>query len=127
MKSTYKLIGAFWDHRETLGSPLTLVEYDPTYLAAGSALCLFDFLEMKRSVMLSELMSADGVTDVEGVLEGLREADKVAVVVDIAPRSTGEVQSRFFRKRALQALRMVVDELLESEIILMLPNREASA
>lgn len=127
MKSTYKLIGAFWDHREALGSPLALAEYDPTYLAAGSALCLFDFLEVKRSVTLSELMSADGEADVEGIFEGLRGADKVAVVVDIAPRSTGEVQRRFFRKRALQTLRMLVNELPESEVILMLPNRKAAA
>lgn len=127
MKSTYKLIGAFWGHREALGSPLALAEYDPTYLAAGSALCLFDFLEVKRSITLSELMSADGEADVEGIFEGLRGADKVAVVVDIAPRSTGEVQRRFFRKRALQTLRMLVDELPESEVILMLPNRKAAA
>lgn len=59
MKSSYRLIGMFWDHRPESNALLEPVAYDPFYLEAGHPDCLFDCDGKHRYVTLTGLLTVN--------------------------------------------------------------------
>lgn len=128
MKSTYKLIGVYWDHTPLPKNEVTLVAYDPTYLTAGSPLCLFDLLEKKRRIDITELLAVDSDLQFQTMVDSFSGCDKVAVVLDYQPSCRGSVLHGFYALRVLQAYGKLAYSLSNTRVTLMLPGeaREAS-
>lgn len=119
MKSTYKLIGVFWDGRPEMTSGIAIRPYDPFYLALSSQPCLFDIVERKRRVELSRLLEIGSTEEAEMLIEEFAECTSVAVVLDYLPKAKSSVHRKFFEHRLLQVLGSLSELLPEAEIVLM--------
>ena len=64
MKSTYDLIGTFWDGRPADAVAQT-VPYDPLMPEAGTPYCLFDINGKRRGIWLSVLFAVRDEADWE--------------------------------------------------------------
>lgn len=121
MKSTYKLIGLYWDRRPEAEITETVSCYDPNYLEVDARPCLFDYVEKKRRINLSELLSVNTSDELIALLEKLSDCDSVAVVLDYEPKAPSFTHRRFVRHRTLQAIESIREVLPETEIVLMHP------
>lgn len=65
MKSTYDLIGTFWDGRPADAVAQT-VPYDPLMPEAGTPYCLFDINGKRRGIWLSVLFAVRGTGNGSG-------------------------------------------------------------
>ncbi|NMM98698.1 hypothetical protein [Bifidobacterium olomucense] len=121
MKSTYKLIGVFWDHRPESNTSLEPIDYDPFYLEAGHPDCLFDCIGKRRYITLSKLLAADSEQTVSTLTTQLVDCTGIAVLCDYTPTSQGCVPQRFFRHRVRQILQLLESILPNASITLMRP------
>ncbi len=121
MKSTYKLIGAYWDHVPLPAKEASL-SYDSTYLPADSPLCLFDLIEKKRRIGISELLAADSDTRFSAIVDDFDGCDAVAILLDYQPSCGGSILRRFYHLRALQAYGKLASALPDSDLVFMLPK-----
>ncbi|MBQ9954936.1 MAG: hypothetical protein IJO87_05845 [Eggerthellaceae bacterium] len=124
MKSTYKLIGAFWDRRETSEiATLPITPYDPCYPDVSTEKCLFDLLEYKRSIKLTMLLALEREEDLAEIALRLKDCNKVAICLDYIPLSHGTVHVSFYRLRVAQAIKALMKALpAETHICIMLPE-----
>lgn len=127
MKSTYKLIGVFWDGKPEASGRAAVVPYDPYYLPLSAQPCLLDLIERKRRVGLSQLLGIGSQEDVMSLAEKLEGCGSVAVVVDYLPKAKSSVHRRFFEHRALQALKALSEALPSTEIVFMTPQETKAA
>lgn len=122
MKSTYKLIGAYWDHGFLPQGDIALIPYDPTYLPASSPLCLFDIIEKKRRIGIMELLAADSDAQLSTITDCLGGCNEIAVLLDYQPSAAGSVPRKFYRLRVLQAYGRLSSALPDSNLVFMLPE-----
>lgn len=127
MKSTYKLIGVFWDGKAEADGCAAVLPYDPYYLPLSSQPCLLDLIERKRRVRLSQLLEIRSQEEVESLAEKLDGCGSVAIVVDYLPKAKANVHRKFFKHRTLQALKTLSDALPETEIVFMEPRKAEAA
>ena len=127
MKSTYDLIGTFWDGRP--GDIIAeTVPYDPLMPEAGTPYCLFDIHGKRRSIRLSALFAVRDETDWEQVKASLIGCRQVAVIDDCRPRFRGEAVQRFHQHRLRQALHLLRCEIPEARIrVMQFPSVERVA
>ena len=104
MKSTYKLIGAFWDGLPTSGDTETAEIYDSDILVDTEPENLFDQECFRRSVPLSELFGASQEAEIGAIVARISRCDEVFLVIDCQPRTSGLVPNQLHRKRTLQML-----------------------
>lgn len=122
MKSTYKLVGLFWDGKPEGKEPDTVYSYDADYLPAAGQPCLFDLIEMKRRIELSELFAANGQVGFEAIVKKLAGCSSLAVVIDCPPKTRGLTQRRFFRHRTLQVFGSLARALPGTKVAAMVPD-----
>ncbi len=128
MKSTYKLIGLYWDGKAEAERLEDLLPFDPSYLDSSAPLCLFDFVAKKRNVYLSVLLGANNQEEFDSVAKGLEGCDYIAVVVDYCPVFASIVHRRFYEHRALQVLGQVHKAVPKANLVMMaLPETAGAA
>ena len=127
MKSTYKLIGVFWDKRPQRDDAIALMDFDPTFLPLDSPLCLFDLIEKKRRIALSHLFAVRHDWQLEELLMKTEGSSLIAIELDCLPQSSGATHQRFFAHRLLQATSALSNQCPSAEVVLMLPENGRSA
>lgn len=103
MKSTYDLIGTFWDGRPADAVAQT-VPYDPLMPEAGTPYCLFDINGKRRGIWLSVLFAVRDEADWERVRASLAGCRQIAVIDDCRPRFQGQAAQQFHQHRLRQVL-----------------------
>lgn len=127
MKSTYDLIGTFWDGRPSDISAETVL-YDPLVPEAGTPYCLFDIDGKQRSVRLSELFAVRDDADWERIRTSLADCYRVAVIDDCRPQFQGEALQQFHELRLRQALHLLQCEIFGTQVrVMQLPIVERAA
>lgn len=121
MKGTYKLVGVFWDGRPEIIRNVAVKPYDMFYLSLSSQPCLFDLIECKRQIKLSQLLQIQNQEEAAVIIEKLVDCKSVAIVADYIPKVKSSVHCRFFEHRLLQVLGYLSTALPETEILLMEP------
>lgn len=111
MKSTYKLLGSFWDGRENLDVPLAVYSGEKQIRDYKEEYDLFDAKEYIRSVSISELLRLDAGDKVHAVLNRLRFCSKVVIIMDCELKSKNPVIRRFLSKRVSQCLKFAKDNI----------------
>lgn len=113
MKTTYKLLGSFWDGRKDLETPLAEYSEERQIRDYKEEYDLFDTLEYIRSVRISELFRLEYGNRIFSVLDKLRLCSKVIIILDCYIKSENPVIRNFFSKRISQCLRLVQDHLAD--------------
>lgn len=126
MKSTYQLIGLFWDGKPKAEDVGSILPYDQSYLPLSHPLCLFDCVEKKRRVYATELFGVDTQADFDALVEELKGYDSVAAIIDYCPGTQMRTHRRFFMHRMCQAIESLSNALPESEVVAM-KSRETRA
>lgn len=128
MKTSYKLIGLFWDHRPESESPLDTVPFDPLFLESGHPYCLFDSDAKRRRIPLTRLLALKSQQEAAELTNALIDCASIAVIRDFEPMTQGMVPQSFYRHRLSQAMRLLEDALPGVSIVLMdPPNLEVAA
>lgn len=114
MKSTYKLLGVFWDKRKMLEE--SLPEYtDKNFLFDYRVpLNLFDFKECVRSIRMTELLKSDDETILLEIVGNLNNCDKVVFLKDYDSKSMNPVIQKILEKRCSQIMNWVCEQLSQS-------------
>lgn len=125
MKSTYNLIGVYWDGQPD-AQPIAPVPFDPSFRQISEPRCLFDFIEDRRRISLSDVLSAESDEDIACIASEFASSNLVAVILDCAPQTHGLVQERFYMKRARQAIGRLQRSLPNARVLAMLPPSDAA-
>ena len=116
MKSTYKLLGVFWDRKEIVETNFDVIRKCRDILDYRYVRELFDVNNYVRKIKVSELLKANLENDVKVIINQLRHCDKIVGVIDYFPRVKNAVLRRFVRKRILQVLNYLRKELPNAKI-----------
>lgn len=116
MKSTYKLLGVFWDRKEIVYTKFVVVRKYRNILDYRYVRELFDVGGYVRKIKISELLKANFENEVKAIINQLRHCDKIVGVIDYFPRVKNSVLRRFARKRILQVLNYLWKELPNAKI-----------
>ena len=116
MKSTYKLLGMFWDRKEIVDTKFAVVRKCWNILDYRYVQELFDVGGYVRKIKMSELLKANFENEVKTIINQLRYCDKVVGVIDYFPRVNNGVLRKFARKRILQVLNYLRKELPNAKI-----------
>jgi len=116
MKSTYKLLGSFWDGRKDLDEPLAEYSREKQIRDYKEEFDLFDSQEYIRSVKISELLRQNVGEKILPILERLRLCSKVVFVLDCSIQSENPVIRKFLSKRISQCLRYMQDHLADNPV-----------
>lgn len=116
MKSTYKLLGVFWDRKEIVYTKFVVVRKYRNILDYRYVRELFDVGGYVRKIKISELLKANFENEVKAIINQLRHCDKIVGVIDCLPRVKNSVLRRFARKRILQVLNYLWKELPNAKI-----------
>ena len=116
MKSTYKLLGVFWDRKEIVYTKFVVVRKYRNILDYRYVRELFDVGGYVRKIKISELLKANFENVVKAIINQLRHCDKIVGVIDYFPRVKNSVLRRFARKRILQVLNYLWKELPNAKI-----------
>ncbi len=119
MKSTYHLIGDYWDHKPCVSSHCGILNYEPGFLGADEPPCLFDFIEKKRRVQLTVLWEITTDEELKRLATPLAECDTVAIVLDYTPVSRGSIHLDFYWHRVQQAQQALQSALPNATVFLM--------
>lgn len=121
MKSTYKLIGVFWDRKPATCRFEIINSFDSSYLELGMQFCLLDIKEKKRCINLTSLLSVDKAEDFDAILKHLKECSSIAILIDYVPQTPSFTQWQFFLHRLYQIVGALNACLPEAEIFFMPP------
>lgn len=102
MKSTYKLFGILWDHKDIGDALLCEVCRNKGEFDYKEEWCLFDILGEKRTIKISEILSINDERTWEEVLNKLRCHSGIAIVIDYLPSSKSVASSTLYRRRLSQ-------------------------
>ena len=116
MKSTYKLLGVFWDRKEIVETKFTIERKYRSILDYLYARELFDQKCYVRKIQISELLKANLEKEVQAIVKQLQHCDKIVGVIDYFPRVKNVVLQRFIRKRILQVLNYLREKLPNTKI-----------
>ena len=116
MKSTYKLLGVFWDRKEIVETNFDVIRECRDILDYRYVRELFDVNNYVRKIKVSELLKANLENDVKVIINQLRHCDKIVGVIDYFPRVKNAVLRRLARKRILQVLNYLRKELPNAKI-----------
>ena len=116
MKSTYKLLGVFWDRKEVVDAGFAVVKDCQNILDFRYVRELFDVDGYVRKIKISEFLRANAENDVYAIIRQMRHCDKIVGVIDCYPRVKNVVLRRFVRKRILQVLNYLQKELPNAKI-----------
>ena len=111
MKSTYKLLGSFWDGRPVLKEPLPLYTQGEMPRDYRNERDLFDSNGYVRSIEISDLLRLDDGAKVDCILESLKHCDKVVVLTNKKLSTNNPVIERYLDKRMSQSLRYMKESL----------------
>ena len=95
MKSTYKLLGVFWDREEIVETNFDVIRKCRDILDYRYVRELFDVNNYVRKIKVSELLKANLENDVKVIINQLRHCDKIVGVIDYFPRVKNSVLRRF--------------------------------
>lgn len=116
MKSTYQLLGSFWDGRKDLETPLAEYSRERQIRDYKEEHDLFDSQEYIRSVKISELLRQNVGEKILPILERLRLCSKVVFVLDCSIQSENPVIRNFLSKQISQCLRYMQDHLADNPV-----------
>ena len=116
MKSTYKLLGMFWDRKEIVDANFAVIKKCRNILDYRYVRELFDIGGYVRKIKISELLKANLENEVTAIIKQLRYCDIIVGVIDYFPRVKNAVLRRFVRKRILQVLNYLRMELPNAKI-----------
>ena len=116
MKSTYKLLGMFWDRKEIVDTKFAVVRKSRDILDYRYVRELFDVGGYVRKIKISELLKVNFENEVKAITNQLLHCDKIIGMIDYFPRVKNSVLRRFARKRILQVLNYLQKELPNAKI-----------
>lgn len=119
MKSTYCLVGAFWDGKPAADELPGIESFDATVGPAGSADSLFDLKGRRRYVRLTDLMSCSDECELENLLVGLADSGTVYIAVDWQPNTLNPMIADYLSLRVRQVLAELQAKLTSCRIALM--------
>jgi len=124
MKSTYKLLGVFWDQRPIPEEFPELVDCEEIQ-DYREEYNLFDLAGYRREVKLTELLSIENVEKLNSIIKLLRKCDKAYLHIDYIPRCELPVVCNFFVRRTMQIYRYIKESVQpEIEVFVMADDRE---
>lgn len=127
MKSTYDLIGIFWDGKPADFTAKT-VPYNPLMPELGTPYCLFDIEGKQRSIQLSALFAVQNSTDWEQIKTTAADCCQITVVDDCRPRFHGEAVQQFHEHRLQQTLHLLQHSVPRAQVcITELPDMARTA
>ncbi len=127
MKSTYDLIGTFWDGRPG-GTVAETIPYDLLMPEAGTPYCLFDIDGEQRGVRLSALFAVRNDEDWDRIRKSVAKCRRIAVIDDCRPRFGGAAAQRFHERRLRQTVHLLQSDVPEAQVCVMkLPVMERAA
>lgn len=119
MKSTYKLIGCFWDGLPVDANPETIAVFDAEIAVAGTPENLFDGQGVRRRMLLSDLLAAPEKETMHELIQRAKDCDELYLELDCRPKAPGAVPQIFFQKRAQQAAGFLKANAPETHVRLM--------
>lgn len=117
MKSTYRLVGTFWDGKAALDKMPSAEPFDATIGATNTPDSLFDQAGKRRYVRLSNLLACDDDKSLGNLLESLSCARAVYVALDWQPASSNPTLVSFFDLRVRQILAELNSRLPSCQIV----------
>ncbi len=127
MKSTYKLIGDFWDKRPESSELARYTSFDESYLPIEMPLCLFDLAGKRRRMPLSVLFTVQNDTQLQKVAANAKDCLELAIELDCLPYLNSVIHQKFFAHRLSQVVMALSSLLPFVKIVLMLPERRNTA
>ena len=116
MKSTYKLIGAFWDGMPINDNGGAARPYAPDIESCAVPENLFDYPRFRRALPISKLLGTAQGEDVDAFVHQLDRCDEAFLVLDYQPQTRGSVPNQFYQKRILQILTYMQEQLPHTHV-----------
>jgi len=110
MKSTYKLIGLFWDNRPVPDEFPSIVDFVEVQ-DYREEYNLFDLTCYKRKIKLSEILSIEDKQNLNNIILSLKGCDEVYLHIDYIPNCESSVVCAFFIRRTMQIYRYIRDSV----------------
>ena len=122
MKSSYKLLGLFWDRRPM---PKDCPDFRPhrKLLNYSYPYEFFDRKRYERKINFSELLDVSSEEAIRKIIDEVKSCDMVAVRIDVEYHFFCSVFVKFIAKRALQIYKFLVDNLKETHVCIMAGTR----
>ena len=127
MKSTYKLLGTFWDGRDVLEHPIAEYRGVEAIRDYKEEYDLFDTQEYVRSVKVSEILRQDAGEKILFILERIRHCSKIVLVLDCCIQNRNPVIRKFLSKRISQCLRYIQDCLVDESVEIYIQTKQGGA
>lgn len=108
MKSTYKLIGVEWDHRDIPRKEPNIAEETKKVQDIHTEYNLFDLHHYVRAVSLKEIWNTD-FKNLPSLLNLAIQCDVIYLQIDIVPKYIYLIPCMFFSKRLLQTIAYLID------------------
>ena len=103
MKSTYKLIGDFWDWKDVPDEVPEIIDLDEGLPSIDAVPNLFDNGYPRRMLPASMLLSAPNESALSELVASIRWVSSLVIVPDRLPLASGTVPRRFYLTKLLQA------------------------
>lgn len=126
MKSTYDLIGVFWDRRVST-TDMKVAPYNPLTPEIGTPYCLFDTAGKERNVRLSALFKVQNNADWDYLRSSIADCNRIMVVDDCRPKFQGEVVQQFHERRLGQVMHLLQNEVPQAQLFITKPPVMESA
>ena len=118
MKSTYKLFGVFWEHKESGDIKACRVVQLTNGFDYKMPFCLFDLMDEYRTIGIKELLSVENETEFDYICSNLRNYTKIALLLDYATCYSSKVASIFYLKKLSQIYYALQTALPECDIVI---------
>ena len=104
MKSTYKLLGVFWDGRKVVKTNFKVCKPRNEILDYHYPYELFDVNCYARKITITELLKVNEEKEAFEIVDKLKQCNKIYAIIDCIPNVRNPILLRFVRKRILQVL-----------------------
>ncbi len=111
MNSSYKLLGSFWDRKNSkiTSMPLLVKDCDLCYCEEYTVeYNLFDIDGGKRKIRFSELLKMQDYASFEMAMDKIRWCKEIFIHVDYIPKNFKSLIANFIIKRLVQAYNMII-------------------
>ena len=125
MNKSYKLLGSFWDRRDSkvIAMPLLVKDYDLCYCEDYKVeYNLFDIDGGKRKIKFSELLKLKDFTAFEAAMKKIKWCNEIFIHVDYIPKNFKSIIARFVTKRLVQAYKMIIGKNPKAKVRLVLSD-----
>ena len=122
MKSSYKLYGTYWDHKDSIDISECIVIPSTQGLNYKHPFCLLDLFDEYRTIGIGELLSIDNCESFDSVCNTLSHYKNIAITIDYMPSLVSPTASEFYEKKLCQIYFALQQALPNSRIVIQVPS-----